>query len=99
MFLAGLLTATGTGYRATSDYDSWREGEPGPRWAREKERSAEGRSTRRRARSPAPHRHDRDKGPLALRITERGLAAHIYENHQEALDWLSNTNNQADQKK
>jgi hypothetical protein len=36
---------------------------------------------------------------LSGHLTERGLAAHIYENHQEALDWLSNTNNQADQKK
>jgi hypothetical protein len=30
----GLLTATGTGYRATPDYDTWREADPGLRWTR-----------------------------------------------------------------
>lgn len=30
----GLLAAGGDRYRASADYDSWREADPGPRWAR-----------------------------------------------------------------
>lgn len=33
-YATGLLAATNAGYRATPDYDNWREADPGPRWAR-----------------------------------------------------------------
>jgi len=36
---------------------------------------------------------------LSGHLTERGLAPHIYESHQEALGWLTNTDNQSDAKK
>ncbi len=36
---------------------------------------------------------------LSGHLTERGLAPHIYESHQEALGWLTNTDNQNDAKK
>jgi hypothetical protein len=33
-YTTGLLAAGGGGYRATPDYEGWREADPGPRWAR-----------------------------------------------------------------
>jgi hypothetical protein len=33
-YATGLLAATNAGYRATPDYDNWREADPGPRWSR-----------------------------------------------------------------
>ncbi|HTH86557.1 MAG TPA: acyl CoA:acetate/3-ketoacid CoA transferase, partial [Mycobacterium sp.] len=36
---------------------------------------------------------------LSGHLTARGLAPHIYESHQEALDWLSNTDNGTDAKR
>jgi propionate CoA-transferase len=35
---------------------------------------------------------------LSGHLTERGLAPHIYESHQEALGWLTNTDNQTNTK-
>jgi propionate CoA-transferase len=36
---------------------------------------------------------------LSGHLTERGMAPHIYESHQEALDWISSTDNGSNPKR